>query len=143
MGKGRFHGPVEFRCGCRTESFSSESFHQRRKLRSFQPDSHGMQPFFHAIKQPKVHDPAADINVPGQGLQLLANTDLREQLSQIHCPLLILSGERDKLVPTMAARWLAEKVKHANAVIFKGCGHAPFLSHQSLFMHYLQRFLHE
>ena len=87
--------------------------------------------------------PAADINVLGQGLQLLANTDLREQLAQIRCPLLVLSGERDKLVPTMAARWLAEKVKHANAVIFKGCGHAPFLSHQSLFMHYLQRFLHE
>ena len=87
--------------------------------------------------------PAPNINSLAQGLQLLANTDLREQVAQIRCPLLILSGERDKLIPSMATRWLAEKAKQANAVIFKGCGHAPFLSHQSLFMHYLQRFLHE
>lgn len=87
--------------------------------------------------------PNPDINILAQGLQLLANTDLRDQVSQINCPILILSGERDKLVPTMATRMFAEKAKHANAVIFKGCGHAPFLSHQSLFLHYLQRFLHD
>lgn len=87
--------------------------------------------------------PAPDINVLAQGLQLLANTDLREQVPRISCPLLILSGERDKLVPTMATRMFAEQAQHANAVIFKGCGHAPFLSHQSLFLHYLQRFLHD
>jgi len=78
-----------------------------------------------------------------QGLQLLEQTDLRNALNTIQCPVLLLSGERDKLVPTTATRYLAEHLPDARAVIVKGCGHAPFLSHQTLFTEYLKPFIHE
>ena len=89
------------------------------------------------------HKPVPDVHALDHGLQLLSNTDLRSHVQDIHCPVLIMSGERDKLVPTSAVRMLAEKVKNGNAVIFKGCGHAPFLSHTPAFINYLKRFLHE
>jgi pimeloyl-[acyl-carrier protein] methyl ester esterase len=78
-----------------------------------------------------------------QGLQLLTHTDLRAQLSAITCPTLLLSGERDKLVPTTAIRYMAQHLSHARAVVFKGCGHAPFLSHLSSFTEHLLPFIHD
>lgn len=87
--------------------------------------------------------PAPDRRALAQGLQLLSRTDLRADSKHIHCPVLILSGEHDKLVPTTAVRILAEYVKNGRAIIFKGSGHAPFLSHTSLFSDHLKQFLHE
>lgn len=87
--------------------------------------------------------PAPNSRVLAQGLQLLSHTDLRAESKHIHCPVLLLSGERDKLVPTTAVRSLAENVKNGKAVIFKGSGHAPFLSRTSLFSDHLKQFLYE
>ncbi len=87
--------------------------------------------------------PEPDKNSLRQGLALLASTDLRKKIKDIHCPVLLLSGERDKLVPTTAIRYLAEQLPQAKAVLFKGCGHAPFISHPALFLHYLTQFIHE
>lgn len=78
-----------------------------------------------------------------QGLLLLANTDLRNQLNQITCPTLIINGERDTLVPPTSARYLSEHMAHGRCVIVKGAGHAPFLSHPVLTTYFMERFLHE
>ena len=78
-----------------------------------------------------------------QGLQLLKTVDLRPHLHEIHCPTLIINGERDSLVPTPAAQYMAETLPDARCVILKGAGHAPFLSHQANVNYFLERFLHE
>ena len=87
--------------------------------------------------------PAPQLASLRQGLTLLSETDLRADLANIHCPVLIVGGEYDKLVPTTAIRYLAEKLPYARAVIFKGCGHAPYLSHKQPFVEQLNRFIHE
>jgi pimeloyl-[acyl-carrier protein] methyl ester esterase len=75
------------------------------------------------------------------GLQLLQNTDLRSELSQIRCPALLCLGGRDTLVPAGVGedcqRWWPKLQK----VCIKDAAHVPFLSHPELFMHLLQGFL--
>ncbi|MGD8926497.1 MAG: pimeloyl-ACP methyl ester esterase BioH [Thioalkalispiraceae bacterium] len=85
--------------------------------------------------------PTPDLDMLQAGLQLLKSTDLRDQLADIQCPVLILNGERDSLVPTSSARYLAEEISQSKAIIFKSCGHAPFLSHGKQFIQYVKAFL--
>ena len=76
-----------------------------------------------------------------QGMNLLINTDLKSELHRIRRPCLILGGERDKLVPTMALRLMAERMKRARCFIFKGASHAPFLTHSESFAEHVEAFL--
>lgn len=87
--------------------------------------------------------PAASPRTLEQGLELLQKTDLRNQLDNIQCPVLIINGERDSLVPTTAMSYLTEAIPDARGIICKGAGHAPFLSHTSFFNGHLKRFLDE
>lgn len=78
-----------------------------------------------------------------QGLRLLETSDLRTELRRVQCPTLIINGERDTLVPSVAAQYLAEHLADARAIVIEGAGHAPFLSHSDLVSFFLDRFLHE
>lgn len=62
------------------------------------------------------------------GLDILRNTDLREQLPGIKCPVLLLMGERDTLVPVNAGRESARLFPAARLEVIKGAGHAPFIA---------------
>lgn len=61
-------------------------------------------------------------------LALLATADLRDTLPAGACPLLLIHGEGDALMPAAAARWLAAHWPGARLEVLSGCGHAPFLS---------------
>ena len=63
------------------------------------------------------------------GLSLLINLDLRLALSRLKCPIKLVLGERDSLIPhTMEAD--ARSLNSAlEVVLIKGAGHAPFISH--------------
>lgn len=74
------------------------------------------------------------------GLAELRDTDLRSSLAAIRQPVLIVHGERDSLMPTAAARWLAAHLPDARLEIFAGCAHAPFLSEPDRFAALLQEF---
>lgn len=69
-------------------------------------------------------------NAPGlaEGLRLLAETDLRDQVATITLPTRLLHGEGDALMPAAAATWLADHLPNARLSVFTDCGHAPFLS---------------
>ncbi len=84
---------------------------------------------------------APDSTALQQGLEMLATTDLRQQLATITTPTLILNGDRDSLVPTLAARSLAEQMPHAQAVILHGAAHLPFMTHATACRRWLQEFL--
>ncbi len=76
-----------------------------------------------------------------QGLALLKNTDLRNNLADIKCPCLLLSGERDSLISGSATRFIAERLAHARSYLFKGGSHAPFLSHAAAFNSNVEQFI--
>lgn len=63
------------------------------------------------------------------GLTLLQETDLRESLSSIDKPVMLIGGEHDTLVPQAALLEMVRLLPQATMQIIKGAGHAPFLSH--------------
>ncbi|HIL93718.1 MAG TPA: alpha/beta fold hydrolase [Cycloclasticus sp.] len=63
------------------------------------------------------------------GLKVLQYTDLREQLKALRCPLLMLLGDKDQLIPVSVG---LDSVQYNNSTvlhIIKGASHVPFLSH--------------
>ncbi|MEM6574784.1 MAG: pimeloyl-ACP methyl ester esterase BioH [Pseudomonadota bacterium] len=74
------------------------------------------------------------------GLELLGNNDLRDQLCQIHTPTLIVSGGRDRLVPPAAGRWMASQLARADHQVLSAGGHAPFIGDSTAFLKLLEPF---
>jgi len=74
------------------------------------------------------------------GLALLRDTDLRDALPRLACPMLALAGERDTLVPPAAAAALAAAVPDGRLEMVKGAGHAPFLSDPDGFVRQVSAF---
>jgi pimeloyl-ACP methyl ester carboxylesterase len=62
-------------------------------------------------------------------MQQIRDLDLREQLQQIQVPVLIVAGEKDKLVPSVReARLMSEKMQNSKVIVISGHGHACLLS---------------
>ncbi|QKJ67049.1 pimeloyl-ACP methyl ester esterase BioH [Deefgea piscis] len=76
-----------------------------------------------------------------EGLAILRDTDLRAQISQIDCPVLLQYGDRDTLTPVAVAHWLASQFSDVTLKIHPGAAHAPFLSHRADFLTAQQAFL--
>ncbi len=70
------------------------------------------------------------------GLKLLRDTDLRNEINKIRCPAVHIYGENDHIVPVATAQQLPAKTK-----IVKNSGHALFLSHQEEFLRLLNKFI--
>ncbi|MDZ4202097.1 MAG: pimeloyl-ACP methyl ester esterase BioH [Gallionella sp.] len=75
------------------------------------------------------------------GLEILRDTDLRTALPRIEPSVLVIAGERDKLTPPEASRYLAETIPDARVVEIAGAAHAPFLSHTEVFVEAINDFL--
>jgi pimeloyl-[acyl-carrier protein] methyl ester esterase len=82
-------------------------------------------------------DPAA----LAQGLTVLAETDLRATIGRLRMPTLIISGDRDRLTPPEAGRWLADAIPDARHLSIGGASHAPFISHAEAFLDAVGEFL--
>lgn len=67
------------------------------------------------------------------GMQLLLKTDLRESISKITSPVLLLMGQRDTLVPKAAMSEMEKIFPDVESVLIKQAGHAPFISHPQEF----------
>ncbi|MDR1849688.1 MAG: alpha/beta fold hydrolase [Zoogloeaceae bacterium] len=64
--------------------------------------------------------------VLNNGLHWLYEADLRAEVAQISCPVTILHGENDPMVPVEVAHWLAEHIPLARLIVLPGRAHAPF-----------------
>ncbi len=62
-----------------------------------------------------------------RGLDLLARLDLRPRLTEIRCPVVIVGGEGDALVPREALRRSAALFPEAHLTMVGAGGHVPFL----------------
>ncbi|OIR18219.1 pimeloyl-[acyl-carrier protein] methyl ester esterase [mine drainage metagenome] len=77
------------------------------------------------------------------GLDILRDVDLRGELQDIKQPAMIIAGERDKLTPPAASRYMARTMPSAQLMEVEGAAHAPFLSHPEIFIEQIKSFLHE
>ncbi|MCF6322990.1 MAG: pimeloyl-ACP methyl ester esterase BioH [Gammaproteobacteria bacterium] len=77
------------------------------------------------------------------GLKILREVDLRDQLSKITQPTLMIFGKRDTLSRPKAARQMLPLLPDARLEIIDGAGHAPFLSHNEHVTNLIKQFIKE
>ena len=68
------------------------------------------------------------------GLQILLETDLRQNISLIESPLHWLLGGKDSLLPAELAQVLKKEYAQENVELSLKSAHAPFISHQNGFV---------
>lgn len=76
------------------------------------------------------------------GLAVLRSADLRTAARALRCPYLLVTGERDTLVPPAAARATADLLPDARLVTVAAAGHAPFIAAPVTVADHLRDFLH-
>ncbi len=76
------------------------------------------------------------------GLDILLQTDLRDEVGDMVQPTLVMHGDYDKLAPVAAGHWLAAQLPDARLTVCSGASHAPFLSHPDWFVSELEGFVH-
>lgn len=69
-----------------------------------------------------------DLGALGQGLEILLTADLRDRLSAVTQPALVMHGDRDTLTPFAAGEYLSRHLPNARLVKVRGAAHAPFVS---------------
>jgi pimeloyl-[acyl-carrier protein] methyl ester esterase len=74
-------------------------------------------------------------------LATIRGADLREEITRVAQPVLVVSGARDTLALPAAGRWLAEHLPKASFAQIDGAAHAPFLSHAAAFAAAVDAFL--
>ena len=77
------------------------------------------------------------------GLEILRDLDLRDALAEIKQPVLVIAGERDRLSPPQASRYLAQAMPNSRLAEIRGAAHAPFLSHRGEFVKQVVDFMGE
>lgn len=85
--------------------------------------------------------PLAPPETLATGLRWLAELDIRAQLPRITCPVLLLLGDHDPLVPLAAAQAMADAIPGATLRALPDCAHAPFLSDPACFAGHVTTFL--
>lgn len=74
------------------------------------------------------------------GLEILANADLRTELSLFNRPVTWYLGGRDTLVPATVAEELKKLKADINTIVEEEAAHAPFISHPEKFIQSLVSF---
>jgi pimeloyl-[acyl-carrier protein] methyl ester esterase len=74
-------------------------------------------------------------------LNVLKETDLRNEVQKIDKPTLIIAGDKDRLTSSKASIWLYEKIKGATLKEIKGANHMPFISHREIMTESVKKFL--
>ncbi|PXW82551.1 carboxylesterase BioH (pimeloyl-CoA synthesis) [Nitrosomonas sp. Nm84] len=75
-----------------------------------------------------------------KGLKILQHSDLRDRITAIRQPVLLLHGENDVITHSAAADWMHQQLPQSQRVMFPHCGHAPFLSYPEQFLTCLNEF---
>jgi pimeloyl-[acyl-carrier protein] methyl ester esterase len=70
------------------------------------------------------------VEVLRSGLDILEHSDLRAKLEHLQCPVSVILGDRDKLVPAGCGLALRTLQPEINVHVLANAGHVPFLSHE-------------
>ena len=93
------------------------------------------------LKQAVLSRPAPDPNALLAGLAMLAEIDLRSELTRLSLPFLRLYGRLDSLVPRQAIEEIDFLAKQSDSYVFEKASHAPFISQPEQFSDYLLSWL--
>ena len=83
---------------------------------------------FESIQALLASIPQPQTDVALQALEALVTSDMRDRLTMIQVPTLVLHGDCDVICLPKASHFLAQKIPHSCQVVFSGCGHVPFLT---------------
>lgn len=75
------------------------------------------------------------------GLSLLRNENRVAELADISCPVLLLYGDKDMLVPVQGGIDMQQRLPDARLHRFASAAHAPFLTHADEFGEQIRKFL--
>ncbi|HSR02272.1 MAG TPA: pimeloyl-ACP methyl ester esterase BioH, partial [Methylophilaceae bacterium] len=67
-------------------------------------------------------------------LHILLEADLRDDITNVRKPTLLIHGDRDTLAPVQAAHWMMQNLPKGFLRVISGAAHAPFLSHSEQFI---------
>ncbi len=103
--------------------------HPARTLRRFlalQVMGDARRPALQALLESALASPDA----PGlaAGLELLEGADLRDAIAAVHCPVCLLHGTHDAIMPVTAARALPARFRQARLIEIPDAGHCPLFS---------------
>ncbi|WP_020675956.1 alpha/beta fold hydrolase [Geopsychrobacter electrodiphilus] len=73
-------------------------------------------------------------------LDILGREDLRDRLSSIQAPALVIHGQNDQIIPQSAGVYLTEHLPRASFISLSGIGHAPFLSRPGEIVRMIEEF---
>jgi len=93
------------------------------------------------LRQHILNQPSAELVALKAGLDILLNSDLRAIAKKIQQPVMMISGEKDRLVPPMSQAESAHLFSQARSHIIKDAGHAVFISQHENFMKTLSGFI--
>jgi pimeloyl-[acyl-carrier protein] methyl ester esterase len=63
------------------------------------------------------------------GLAILRDMDLRASAAALSCPVLMLLGRRDRLIPAAVSPAMSELNRRAEIRVLEGAAHIPFWTH--------------
>ncbi|WP_429136246.1 pimeloyl-ACP methyl ester esterase BioH [Aeromonas hydrophila] len=85
--------------------------------------------------------PAPQLAALEAGLGLLAEVDLRDELTSLSLPWLRVYGRLDSLVPKASIPLLDERYPSSRSVVLEKASHAPFISHPQQFIEIIEYFV--
>lgn len=85
--------------------------------------------------------PAPDQRTLQEGLQILKQTDLRQDFSGLKIPVTAVLGELDTLVPITVGGKMQSLLPSMEMVAIPRAGHVPFLSHQHELVNAIRTFM--
>lgn len=85
--------------------------------------------------------PAPQLAALEAGLGLLAEVDLRDELTPLSLPWLRIYGRLDSLVPKASIPLLDERYPASRSVVLEKASHAPFISHPQQFIEIIEHFV--
>ena len=84
--------------------------------------------------------PFASDDALGNGLDILRTSDCRAETARLRIPALVVHGERDRIVPPGAGRWLAGNLAHATHVELPASAHLPFVTDRAAVVEAIRAF---
>lgn len=145
----RFVSGPDWACGIEPgilEEFGSRlADDYRRTVRDFltlqvRGDEHATQ-MLRSLKERLFAHGDPDPRALAHGLAVLAEVDLRPVVGKLSMPTLVISGDRDRLTPPRASRWLADTIPRGRHLSIDGASHAPFISHAPAFLDAINDFM--
>ncbi|NQY26790.1 MAG: pimeloyl-ACP methyl ester esterase BioH [Piscirickettsiaceae bacterium] len=78
-----------------------------------------------------------------EGLKVLINSDMRPQLAALNCPVTMILGERDTLIPTAMLSEAQQLNSKLTTHLLAGVGHAPFIAQAAECQQIIEQFIND